>query len=265
MNESYRERLNGFIKKNIEAGGQVYIVCPAVEEEEKLVSESGETLFKNEIVSLGGEAEEKPRLKAAVDFAKVLSEETFPEYRSAFVHGKLNGKEKDRIMSAFAAGEIDILVSTTVIEVGVNVPRATLMIVENAETFGLSALHQLRGRVGRGKRKSYCVLVSDSKTSKAKERLGILCQSNDGFAIAQKDLEMRGPGDFLEQSFGKTRQSGEFDLGIASLEKDVKLLYTAFDEAKRVLAEDPLLSSEDNKLLAKALRERIFKRQNVIV
>ena len=265
VNESYRERLNGFIKKNIEAGGQVYIVCPAVEEEEKLVSESGETLFKNEIVSLGGEAEEKPRLKAAVDFAKVLSEETFPEYRSAFVHGKLNGKEKDRIMSAFAAGEIDILVSTTVIEVGVNVPRATLMIVENAETFGLSALHQLRGRVGRGKRKSYCVLVSDSKTSKAKERLGILCQSNDGFAIAQKDLEMRGPGDFLEQSFGKTRQSGEFDLGIASLEKDVKLLYTAFDEAKRVLAEDPLLSSEDNKLLAKALKERIFKRQNVII
>ena len=265
VNESYRERLNGFIKKNIEAGGQVYIVCPAVEEEEKLVSESGETLFKNEIVSLGGEAEEKPRLKAAVDFAKVLSEETFPEYRSAFVHGKLNGKEKDRIMSAFAAGEIDILVSTTVIEVGVNVPRATLMIVENAETFGLSALHQLRGRVGRGKRKSYCVLVSDSKTSKAKERLGILCQSNDGFAIAQKDLEMRGPGDFLEQSFGKTRQSGEFDLGIASLEKDVKLLYTAFDEAKRVLAEDPLLSSEDNKLLAKSLKERIFKRQNVIV
>ena len=265
VNESYRERLNGFIKKNIEAGGQVYIVCPAVEEEEKLVSESGETLFKNEIVSLGGEAEEKPRLKAAVDFAKVLSEETFPEYRSAFVHGKLNGKEKDRIMSAFAAGEIDILVSTTVIEVGVNVPRATLMIVENAETFGLSALHQLRGRVGRGKRKSYCVLVSDSKTSKAKERLGILCQSNDGFAIAQKDLEMRGPGDFLEQSFGKTRQSGEFDLGIASLEKDVKLLYTAFDEAKRVLAEDPILSSEDNKLLAKALKERVFKRQNVIV
>ena len=265
VNESYRERLNGFIKKNIEAGGQVYIVCPAVEEEEKLVSESGETLFKNEIVSLGEEAEEKPRLKAAVDFAKVLSEETFPEYRSAFVHGKLNGKEKDRIMNAFASGEIDILVSTTVIEVGVNVPRATLMIVENAETFGLSALHQLRGRVGRGKRKSYCVLVSDSKTSKAKERLGILCQSNDGFAIAQKDLEMRGPGDFLEQSFGKTRQSGEFDLGIASLEKDVKLLYTAFDEAKRVLAEDPALSSDENKPLAQALKERVFKRQNVVV
>ena len=265
VNESYRERLNAFIRKNIEAGGQVYIVCPAVEEEETLVSESGETLAKGDLVALGGEDEEKPRLKAAVAFAKLLSEEVFPEYRSAFVHGKLNGKEKDRIMNAFASGELDILVSTTVIEVGVNVPRATLMIVENAETFGLSALHQLRGRVGRGTRKSYCILVSDSKTQKAKERLGILCKSNDGFAIAQKDLEMRGPGDFLEQTFGKTRQSGEFDLGIASLEKDVKLLYTAFDEAKRVLAEDPELTSEENRALAKELKERLFKRQNVIV
>jgi ATP-dependent DNA helicase RecG len=265
VSESYRERLNGFIRKNIDAGGQVYIVCPAVEEEEALVSESGERLSVSEAVALGGSDEEKPKLKAAVDFARVLSEETFPEYRSAFVHGKLNGKEKDRIMQAFAAGEIDILVSTTVIEVGVNVPSATLMIVENAETFGLSALHQLRGRVGRGTRKSYCVLVSDSKTQKARERLGILCKSNDGFEIAQKDLEMRGPGDFLEQSFGKTRQSGEFDLGIASLEKDVKLLYTAFDEAKRMLAEDPTLSSEENQPLAKALKERVYKRQNVVV
>ena len=265
VNESYRERLNAFIRKNIEAGGQVYIVCPAVEEEEKLVSESGDTLTKDDLFALGGEEEEKPRLKAAVAFAKLLSEEVFPEYRSAFVHGKLNGKEKDRIMNAFASGDLDIRVSTTVIEVGVNVPRATLMIVENAEAFGLSALHQLRGRVGRGTRKSYCILVSDSKTQKAKERLGILCKSNDGFAIAQKDLEMRGPGDFLEQTFGKTRQSGDFDLGIASLEKDVKLLYTAFDEAKRVLAEDPELANEENSALAKALKERLFKRQNVIV
>ena len=261
VTESYRERLNAFIRKNVDAGGQVYIVCPAVEEEEALVSESGETLSASDLVALGGAEEEKPRLKAAVAFAKLLSEEVFPEYRSAFVHGKLNGKEKDRIMNQFASGELDILVSTTVIEVGVNVPNATLMIVENAETFGLSALHQLRGRVGRGSRKSYCVLVSDSKTQKAKERLGILCKSNDGFAIAQKDLEMRGPGDFLEQSFGKTRQSGEFDLGIASLEKDVKLLYTAFDEAKRVIAEDPALESEENRLLAKGLKEKVFKRQ----
>lgn len=264
VTESYRERLNAFIRKNVDAGGQVYIVCPAVEEEETLVSESGETLTASDLVSLGGEGEEKPKLKAAVAYAKLLSEEVFPEYRSAFVHGKLNGKEKDRIMNTFASGELDILVSTTVIEVGVNVPNATLMIVENAETFGLSALHQLRGRVGRGSRKSYCVLVSDSKTQKAKERLGILCKSNDGFAIAQKDLEMRGPGDFLEQSFGKTRQSGEFDLGIASLEKDVKLLYTAFDEAKRVIAQDPTLESEEHRLLAKTLKERVFKRQGLL-
>ena len=264
VTESYRERLNAFIRKNVDAGGQVYIVCPAVEEEETLVSESGETLTASDLIALGGEDEEKPKLKAAVAFAKLLSEEVFPEYRSAFVHGKLNGKEKDRIMNTFASGELDILVSTTVIEVGVNVPNATLMIVENAETFGLSALHQLRGRVGRGSRKSYCVLVSDSKTQKAKERLGILCKSNDGFAIAQKDLEMRGPGDFLEQSFGKTRQSGEFDLGIASLEKDVKLLYTAFDEAKRVLAEDPTLEKEENRLLAKTLKEKVFKRQGLL-
>lgn len=265
VNESYRPRLNAFIRKNIEAGGQVYIVCPAVEEEEKLVCENGETMTESEAVPLGGRDEEKPKLKAAVDFAKYLSEEIFPEYPCAFVHGKLNGKEKDRIMNEFASGKISILVSTTVIEVGVNVPRATLMIVENAETFGLSALHQLRGRVGRGTRKSYCILVSDSKTPKAKERMKILCESNDGFAIAQKDLEMRGPGDFLEQSGVKTRQSGEFDLGIASLEKDVKLLYIAFDEAKRTVAEDPELSSEENQMLSKTLKERLYKRQNILV
>ena len=247
VNEGYRERLNGFIRKNIDEGGQVYIVCPSVEEEETLISESGEVLSLSDLVSLGGNDAERTKRKAAVDFAKILSETVFPEYRTAFVHGKLSGKEKDRVMNAFAAGKIDILVSTTVIEVGVNVPRATLMIVENAEAFGLSALHQLRGRVGRGTRKSYCVLVSDSKTHKAKERLRILCETNDGFRIAEKDLEMRGPGDLLEQVYGKTRQSGEFDLGVASLERDVKLLYTAFEEAKRTLAEDPSLETEKNR------------------
>lgn len=259
VNEAYRARLNAFIRKNIEAGGQVYIVCPAVEEEETLVSESGEKVYERDLFLLGAQMEEKTKKKAAVDFAKLLSEEVFPEYSCAFVHGKLNGKEKDRVMNEFAAGNIDILVSTTVIEVGVNVPRATLMIVENAETFGLSALHQLRGRVGRGTRKSYCVLVSDSRSQKARERLKILCETNDGFRIAEKDLEMRGPGDFLEQTYGKTRQSGEFDLGVASLERDVKLLYTAFDEAKRTLAADPDLSSEENMPLAKALRAKLGK------
>ena len=262
VNEGYRQRLNAFIRKNIEAGGQVYIVCPAVEEEEKLETESGESIIGSELLLLGMRTEEeKPKKKAAVAFAKLLSEQVFPEYRCAFVHGKLNGKEKDRIMNEFASGDIDILVSTTVIEVGVNVPKATLMIVENADTFGLSALHQLRGRVGRGKRKSYCVMVSDSRSQKAKERLKILCETNDGFRIAEKDLEMRGPGDFLEQTYGKTRQSGEFDLGIASLERDVKLLYTAFDEAKRTLAEDADLSSEKNQALLEVLHEQLRKNQ----
>ncbi len=255
VNESYRNRLNAFIRKNIEAGGQVYIVCPSVEEEETLEGESGEKLSAHELIPLGGR-EEKSKKKAATTFAAALSE-VFPEYKVAFVHGKLSGKEKDRIMTDFASGNTQILVSTTVIEVGVNVPRATLMIVENAELFGLSALHQLRGRVGRGKTKSYCVLVSDSKSEKAKERLKLLCETNDGFKVAEKDLEMRGPGDFLEQNTGKTRQSGEFDLGIASLERDVKLLYTAFDEAKRTLADDPALKKEEHLPLARRLREKM--------
>ncbi len=260
VNERYRERLNAFIRKNISAGGQVYIVCPAVEEEETLEGENGEKLSARDLILLGGQ-DERGKKKAATTFAAELAE-IFPEYHVAFVHGKLNGKEKDRIMTAFAAGEIEILVSTTVIEVGVNVPRATLMIVENAELFGLSALHQLRGRVGRGSAKSYCVLVSDSKSAKAKERLELLCKTNDGFRVAEKDLEMRGPGDFLEGSYGKTRQSGEFDLGIASLERDVKLLYIAFEEAKRTLGDDPKLEKDEHRALAKRLIAKSQK-QNI--
>ena len=256
VDESYRERLNAFIRKNVDGGGQVYVVCPAVEEQEKLEGEGGDMLGRDELIPPGGAVEEKPKLKAAVDYAKALSETVFPDYRVAFIHGKLSGKAKDAIMRDFAAGNIDILVSTTVIEVGVNVPRATLMIVENAEFFGLSALHQLRGRVGRGEKKSYCVLVSDSKSEKAKERLRILCENSDGFRIAEKDLEMRGPGDFIEQSVGKTRQSGEFDLGIASSLRDSALFYAAFDEAKRTLAQDPGLASEENAALARMVAEK---------
>ena len=139
------------------------------------------------------------------------------------------------------------------------------MVVMEAHRVGLAQLHQLRGRVGRGAERSYCVLVTKMELSQtSRRRIAIMTESTDGFEIAEEDLKLRGPGDFLEQSFGKTRQSGEFDLGIASLEKDVKLLYTAFDEAKRVLAEDPELESEENQPLAKALRERVFKRQGVL-
>ena len=262
VTESYRARLNAFIRKNVEAGGQVYIVCPAVEEEESFESESGDKLCSDDLIPLSGEREEKTKKKAATVFARELAERVFPDLRVSFVHGKLAGKEKDRIMTSFAAGEIDILVSTTVIEVGVNVPRATLMIVENAEQFGLSALHQLRGRVGRGAQKSYCVLVSDSRVPRSRERMKILCETNDGFRIAEKDLEMRGPGDFLEQLHGKTRQSGDFDLGVASLERDVKLLYTAFDEAKATLVADPTLSLEEHAGLRSELRRKNEKKQS---
>ena len=256
VNESYRARLNAFIRKNVKAGGQVYVVCPAVEEEEVLESESGEKFSGEELIRIGFFDEEKPRRKAAVDFAKTLSEKYFPDLAVAFIHGKMNGKQKDDIMRRFAAGEIQILVSTTVIEVGVNVPRATLMIVENAEVFGLSALHQLRGRVGRGKTKSYCVLVSDSKSEKSRERLKTLSATGNGFEIAEKDLEMRGPGDFLMQVSGKTRQSGEFDLGLATLSGDVALLYIAFEEAKRTLSLDPTLSDASHAALRREVEKR---------
>ncbi len=256
VGEVYRERLNAFIRKNVDAGGQVYVVCPAVEEEETLESESGEKISGADLIRLGFFDEEKTKRKAAVDFAKKLAEEDFPDYEVAFIHGKMNGKTKDAVMKRFAEGEIQILVSTTVIEVGVNVPRATLMIVENAEVFGLSALHQLRGRVGRGQDKSYCVLVSDSKSEKSRERLKMLCATNNGFEISEKDLEMRGPGDFLEQAYGKTRQSGEFDLGLASLTGDTALLYTAFEEAKATLDADPTLSLAENAPLRRKLYEK---------
>ena len=168
------------------------------------------------------------------------------------MHGRMSGTEKDRIMRDFAAGKVQILVSTTVIEVGVNVPTATLMIVENAERFGLSQLHQLRGRVGRGAMQSYCVLVSDSRGEDARKRLEMLASTTDGYKIAEFDLETRGPGDFIESRSGKIRQSGELSLPYINM-GDSAALYTAFDEADKTLAADPMLSSEANA----ALREKI--------
>ena len=239
VDESYRDRLNGFISKQVESGGQVYIVCPAVED--RLEDEAD--LLMNEIDS-DGAVKSAPPLKSAISYAATL-EEIFPQYRVAFLHGKMKGKEKDAIMSEFAAGKIQILVSTTVIEVGVNVPAASLMIVENAERFGLSQLHQLRGRVGRGQRKSYCVLVSESASTegRAKERLMTMKECYDGFDIAEKDLLMRGPGDFLKGSGDETvRQSGGVKFRLAELCDDAALLKIAFDEGKALLAQSPDLS-----------------------
>ena len=225
VDESYRQRLNGFIRKQVGEGRQVFVVCPMVEENEDL----------------------PVKLKSAQEHAKELAL-TFPELRVACVHGKMKAKDKDSIMASFAAGETDILVATTVIEVGVDVPNASLMIVENAERFGLSQLHQLRGRVGRGQHKSYCILVSNNDSEEVQARLKIMCRTNDGFKISEEDLRLRGPGDF----FG-SRQHGLPEMHVADLGADVNVLQKAQDEARRLLEQDPELSFPGHA----ALRERV--------
>ncbi len=212
VDERYRKRLNAFIRKQAEEGHQTFIVCPAIEE---------------------GETES---LKAAELWAQTLQTAVFPDLRVALLHGKMKGSEKEEIMEAFATGAYDILVSTTVIEVGVDVPNATLMVVENADRFGLSQLHQLRGRVGRGKAKSYCILVSDNQAPDTRQRLKALCQTTDGFRIAKEDLKLRGPGDF----FG-SRQHGLPMFRLGNLTQDLGVLQQAQEAAaKTVSADRPL-------------------------
>ena len=263
VDESYRARLDGFIRKNVDAGGQVYIVCPAVEESEL---EEGE-IDLSEIAIYGEELQrdKKPPLKAAVQYADELSSR-LQGYSIAFVHGKMKAADKDNVMRRFAAGEIQILVSTTVIEVGVNVPRACLMIVENAERFGLSQLHQLRGRVGRGQTKSYCVLVSgaDGRLGEtARARLTTMCNSYNGFEIAEEDLKLRGPGDFLALSGNASiRQSGSLTFRLTDMCEDSDLMTSAFAEAREYLKTDPKL--ENHKPLRKAA-ERMFTMQGDII
>ena len=248
VDESYRQRLNGFIRKQVEDGGQVYVVCPAVEESQVSEDEEADLLMESIVIKESLFDDDEPFLgrspmKSAVSFAEELAE-VFPDLRVDFLHGKLNAKDKEKKMQAFVRGDTDILVSTTVIEVGVNVPRASLMIVENAERFGLSQLHQLRGRVGRGTRKSYCVLVSEeaNRQSSAKERLMTLKNSYDGYAIAEKDLTMRGPGDFLRSGAdGRVRQSGGVRFKLAELCDDTGLMSAAFSEARALVGADPQL------------------------
>ena len=221
VDESYRARLGGFIEQLVSEGRQVFVVCPRIEEGE----EAGDGL------------------KSAEEHAEELRQQ-LPGLRIACIHGKLKAREKDEIMSRFAAGETDVLVSTTVIEVGVDVPNAALMVVENAERFGLSQLHQLRGRVGRGKHKSWCILVSDAKGEEARARLHAMTHISDGFKIAEEDLRLRGPGDF----FG-SRQHGLPELHIADLGADMNVLKAAQDAAKRLLDSDPRLERPENKRL----------------
>ncbi|MBR0445732.1 MAG: ATP-dependent DNA helicase RecG [Oscillospiraceae bacterium] len=224
VTESYRARINAFIRKQVEQGHQCYVVCPAVEEGEAL------------------------NLKAAETWAETLQQRVFPDLRVAMLHGQLKGAQKEQIMSAFAAGQADILVATTVIEVGVDVPNATLMVIEDADRFGLSQLHQLRGRVGRGSGKSYCILLSQNKNPETNARLKALCKTTDGFRIAEEDLALRGPGDF----FG-SRQSGLPVFRVANLSCDLGTLKQA-QEASVAWIET---MGTDDTPQGKALRGRI--------
>lgn len=254
VNETYRMRLLEFMRKQVRDGGQVYVVCPSIEseEDEGLV---GLDYHEN--------AETKPKLKNAVEYCKELSE-ALPECRIEFLHGKQSGAQKDKTMSAFAEGKIDILVSTTVIEVGVNVPNASLMIVENAERFGLSQLHQLRGRVGRGERKSYFILVSDSETEVARERLCAIKENANGYKIAEIDLKMRGPGDFLPHGDKGAKQHGVFSFGIANLCDDMATLTDAFACAEEILRLDPGLMREEHRNLRAAARTLYGEEMNTV-
>ena len=254
VNESYRARLNAFIDKQIREGGQVYVVCPAIEEQENACDEFPlYDLLDNASLP---EKDPRPPLKAAISYAKEL-QERFPQHRVAFLHGKMKSGEKDVIMQDFSEGKINVLVSTTVIEVGVNVPNACLMIVENAERFGLSQLHQLRGRVGRGKRKSYCVLVTggtDDVGERSRARLDTMRTTYDGYAIAEQDLIQRGPGDFLASaSDGSVRQSGGLCFRLADAGEDVSILTDATADARALLASDGAL--KNHPLLARRVQE----------
>ena len=224
IHENKRPRLYNFVRKQVALGRQVYIVCPAVSQEDP------------------------DGLKAAEQYGHTLQTEVFPDLRVGIVHGKQRSKEKQAVMAAFAAGDLDVLVSTTVIEVGVDVPNASLMVIENADRFGLSQLHQLRGRVGRGTHQSYCVLLSDNENPQTRQRLKTLAATTDGFALAEADLKQRGPGDF----FG-TRQTGLPQLRLATLEGDLTLLQEAQTAARQTIQADPTLTHPDHQ----AIRRRI--------
>ena len=221
---AYRPRIYKFLAREIAAGRQAYMICSMVEE---------------------NGADDR---KAVTEYARVLQEQVFPQLRVACVHGRMKGREKEAVMTAFAGGEADILVSTTVVEVGVDVPNATVMVIEDADRFGLSQLHQLRGRVGRGKHKSYCVLITDNRSEETLARMRVMAQTGDGFRIAEEDLRLRGPGDF----FGR-RQHGLPALKVADLSWDMALLKEAQQAARALLDRDPGL--EDHPLIAQRTRE----------
>lgn len=261
VDESYRTRLNGFIRKQAENGGQVYVVCPAVEEQETEPDE----IELCDLTADGSIREERPPLKAAVTYASELAH-ALPECSVAFLHGRLKSREKEEIMKRFVRAEVQILVSTTVIEVGVNVPNACLMIVENAERFGLSQLHQLRGRVGRGSRKSYCILVTGGTGEpgeRARERLQVMRTTYDGYAIAEQDLAQRGPGDFLGVAEdGAVRQSGALTFRLANASEDASLMTEAAQDARTLVESD--LGLNEHPLLQARVQHMFTLEQGLI-
>lgn len=227
VDSRYHQRLYKFIKDAADRGEQAYIICPAIEESEESIA-----------------------LKSAEQYAQELSESAFRGYNIGLLHGKMKPKEKDNVMKAFSSGDVQILVATTVVEVGVDVPNATIMVIENAERFGLSQLHQLRGRIGRGSKKSFCVLVSDSKSESSRNRLEVMKKNSNGFKIADEDLKARGPGDF----FGE-RQHGLPALKIADMLQDLETLHLAQKCAGEILAEDSNLDLQKNKPLCENINK----------
>jgi ATP-dependent DNA helicase RecG len=223
LKPSQRDSAYAFLRRQVTEGRQAFIICPLVEESEAIEA------------------------KAAVAEYERLSEEVFPDLKLGLIHGRMKVEEKDEVMHRFRSGELDVLVSTPVVEVGIDVPNATVMLVESADRFGLSQLHQFRGRVGRGQEQSYCMLLSENPSEVGRERLDIIGRIYDGFQLAEEDLRLRGPGEF----FG-TRQSGLPDLRLAKL-SDVALLELARDEAIRLFEQDPTLEKPEHKLLSKEL------------
>ena len=237
VNREFRPNAYRFIENEVRAGRQAYVICPMVEPSEMLEAEN------------------------VIDYTEELRRALSPSIRVEYLHGKMKGKEKNAIMEAFAANEIHVLVSTTVIEVGINVPNATVMMIENAERFGLAQLHQLRGRVGRGKDQSYCIMVNASGEEDAGKRLDILNKSNDGFYIASEDLKLRGPGDL----FG-VRQSGDLEFHLADIFADADILKAVSDEVKKLMDKDPLLEAEENQELKRKMNgylERGWEKVNL--
>lgn len=232
VDSSYNARVYNYIKKFIAEGRQAYIVCPLVDENEAL------------------------GIKSASEYYEELSENQFKDYTVGLLHGKMKPKDKESVMRRFAAGEIQLLISTTVIEVGIDVPNAALMVIENAERFGLSQLHQLRGRIGRGEYRSACILISDVKSGDTKRRLDVIKNNTDGFKIADEDLKLRGPGDFLG-----SRQHGLPDMKIADIFADRETLHSAGKEAEELLRRDPMLHDAENAGLRSEITE-LFRRLN---